>query len=247
MKTKKLKAILMVIVLLFVSVFIFSLWRAEASSASASQPKTEINKTEINVKGVASVLAEPDIAVVTFGVLSEDVSADAAYSKTSSKINKIIDAIKKLGIDSKDIKTLKISVYPKYSYNKDDNASKIIGFYASTDLTVTVRNISQVGKVVDSAFKNGANTFSDLRFDISNVGAYYNQALAKALENAKEKANVLAKGLGISLGKPRIVNENTYINTPPIVYKTQEMALSASSSQIQGGTIEIKAEVTLTY
>ncbi|AZT90539.1 DUF541 domain-containing protein [Caldicellulosiruptor changbaiensis] len=242
MKTKKLKAILMVIVLLFVSVFIFSLWRAEASSAPASQAKTEIN-----VKGVASVFAEPDIAVVTFGVLSEDISADAAYSKTSSKINKIIDAIKKLGIDSKDIKTLRISVYPKYSYNKDNNTSKIVGFYASTDLRITIRNIFQVGKVIDSAFKNGANTFSDLRFDISNVAPYYNQALAKALENAKEKANVLAKGLGVSLGKPRIVNENTYVNAPPIVYKTQEMALSASSSQVQAGTIEIKAEVTLTY
>lgn len=243
MKTKRLKAAVLVVLLCFVSILTFVFWKAEASSSAT----TSQSKTEINVKGVASVFAEPDIAVVTFGVVTEDVSADIAYFKTSSKVNKIIDTMKKLGIDSKDIKTLRINVYPKYSYNKEDNTSKIIGFYATTDLTVTVRNISFVGKVIDSAFKNGANTFSDLRFDISNSEVYYTQALAKALENAKQKANVLAKGLGISLGKPRIVNENTYVSTPPVIYKAQEMALSASSSQVQGGTIEIKAEVTLSY
>ena len=109
--------------LLLLSTFlVFFTFKVDASSAS-SQPKTEIT-----VKGQASVYVEPDIAILTFGVLSEDVSANAAYFQTAAKINKTIDAVKKLGVDPKDIKTLRINVYPKYSYNKDDGTSKIVGF-----------------------------------------------------------------------------------------------------------------------
>ncbi|ADL42260.1 protein of unknown function DUF541 [Caldicellulosiruptor obsidiansis OB47] len=240
-KNKKIMAGGLASLLLLSTFLVFFTFKVDASSAS-SQPKTEIT-----VKGQASVYVEPDIAILTFGVLSEDVSADVAYSQTSAKINKTIEAVKRLGIDSKDIKTLRINVYPKYSYNKDNGTSKIVGFYASTDLTITVRNLFIVGKVIDIAFKNGVNTFSNLTFDISNSSPYYNQALSKALENAKQKAATIAKGLGISLGKPKSVTENSYVNTPPIVYYKAEAMTSSTSTQIQPGTIEIKAEVTLVY
>ncbi|WAM37286.1 SIMPL domain-containing protein [Caldicellulosiruptor acetigenus] len=242
MKNKKIVAVSLASLLLLLATFlVFFARKVDASSASV-QPKTEIT-----VKGQASVYVEPDIAILTFGVVSEDISADAAYSQTAAKINKTIDAVKKLGIDPKDIKTLRVNVYPKYSYNKDDGTSKIVGFYASTDLTVTVRNLSIVGKVIDTAFKNGVNTFSSLTFDVSNSSSYYNQALSKALENAKQKASTIAKGLGISLGKPKSVTENSYVNNPPIVYYKAEAMASSTSTQIQPGTIEIKAEVTLVY
>ncbi|AEM73671.1 SIMPL domain-containing protein [Caldicellulosiruptor acetigenus] len=241
MKNKKIVAVSLASLLLLATFLVFFARKVDASSASVQA------KTEITVKGQASVYVEPDIAILTFGVVSEDVSADAAYSQTAAKINKTIDAVKKLGIDPKDIKTLRVNVYPKYSYNKDDGTSKIVGFYASTDLTVTVRNLSIVGKVIDTAFKNGVNTFSSLTFDISNSSSYYNQALSKALENAKQKASTIAKGLGISLGKPKSVTENSYVNNPPIVYYKAEAMASSTSTQIQPGTIEIKAEVTLVY
>lgn len=241
MKNRKIGAVSLAILLLLATFLVFFAQNVDASSASYQA------KTEITVKGQASVYVEPDIAILTFGVLSEDISADAAYSQTAAKINKTIDAVKKLGIDPKDIKTFRVNVYPKYSYNKDDGTSKIVGFYASTDLTVTIRNLSIVGKVIDTAFKNGVNTFSSLTFDISNSSPYYNQALSKALENAKQKAATIAKGLGIGLGKPKSVTENSYVNTPPIVYYKAEALASSASTQIQPGTIEIKAEVTLVY
>ncbi|WP_041723365.1 SIMPL domain-containing protein [Caldicellulosiruptor hydrothermalis] len=241
MKNKKIGAVSLAILLLLATFLVFFAPKVDASSASYQA------KTEITVKGQASVYVEPDIAILTFGVVSEDISADAAYSQTAAKINKTIDAVKKLGIDPKDIKTLRVNVYPKYSYNKDDGTSKIVGFYASTDLTVTVRNLSIVGKVIDTAFKNGVNTFSSLTFDISNSSPYYNQALSKALENAKQKAATIAKGLGLSLGKPKSVTENSYVNNPPIFYYKAEAMASSTSTQIQPGTIEIKAEVTLVY
>ncbi|WP_207181906.1 SIMPL domain-containing protein [Anaerocellum diazotrophicum] len=241
MKNKKVGSVSLAILLLLATFLVFFAPKVDASSG------TDQSKTEITVKGQASVYVEPDVAILTFGVLSENISADAAYSQTAAKISKTIDAIKKLGIDPKDIKTLRVNVYPKYSYNKDDGTSKIVGFYASTDLTVTVRNLSIVGKTIDTAFKNGVNTFSSLTFDISNSSSYYNQALSKALENAKQKAATIAKGLGISLSKPKSVTENSYVNTPPIVYYKAEALASSASTQIQPGTIEIKAEVTLVY
>lgn len=243
MTKKRVQSGLLILLLVMICVFVGRSSAANASSAAQTQ-----TKTEINVKGVGSVFVEPDIAVLTFGVLSEDVSADLAYAKTSSKINNIINAMKKIGIAQKDIKTLRINVYPNYSYNKDDNTSKIVGFYANTDLSITVRNLSIVGKVIDQAFKNGANTFSDLKFDITNSNTYYNQALAMALENAKTKAKVLADGLGITLGKPKSVTENSYVNNPPIIYSAVKVANeSSASSQVESGSIEIKVEVSLTY
>ncbi|WAM34996.1 SIMPL domain-containing protein [Caldicellulosiruptor morganii] len=240
MKSRKILAVgLASLLLLAAFLTIFGI-KVNASSGSAQ------SKTEVTVRGQATIYAEPDIAVLTFGVISEGNRAETAYFQTSSKINRVISELKKLGINSKDIKTLRMNVYPKYSYNKDDGTSKITGFYASTDLNITVRDFSKLGKVVDTAFKNGINTFSSLTFDVSNSATFYNQALSKALENAKQKAATLAKGLGISLGKPKSVTENTYINTPPIVYK-ELASVSSSSTQIQPGTIEIKAEVTLIY
>ncbi|WPX07764.1 SIMPL domain-containing protein [Anaerocellum danielii] len=241
MKNKKIIAVSLASLLLVATFLVFFARNVDASSASSQA------KTEITVKGQASVFVEPDIAILTFGVVSEDISADVAYSQTTAKISKTIDAVKKLGIEPKDIKTIRVNVYPKYSYNKDDGTSRIVGFYASTDLTVTVRNLSIVGKVIDTTFKNGVNTFSSLTFDISNSSPYCNQALSKALENAKQKAATIAKGLGISLGKPKSVTENSYVNNPPIVYYKAEALASSTSTQIQPGTIEIKAEITLVY
>ncbi|MEZ0535683.1 SIMPL domain-containing protein [Caldicellulosiruptoraceae bacterium PP1] len=204
--------------------------------------------TEIIVKGSASIFAQPDISIITAGVLSENVSADEAYKETALKINRIIDSIKKLGISTNDIKTIRVNVYPKYSYEKDTGSSKIIGFYASSDIQVTIRNIQNTGKVIDTAVKNGSNNISDIRYDVSNLDKYYNQALAKAVNVAKSKATVIADNIGVKLGKPRNVTENTYVNYPITTYnKMTSVAAQDSAIQIEPGSVEIKADITLTY
>lgn len=222
-----------------------SLSYAPVKAADENQP----TKKTINVSGQGTVNAAPDIAYITLGVVTEDKDAKVAQSNNAASMDKVVSQIKAAGIKSEDIKTVNYSIYPKYDYNKDSGTSRIVGYSVNNTVQVTVRDIAKTGSIIDLATENGINTSNSISFGLSDTKKFYNEALKKAVEAAKEKAEVMAGIYGITLKMPVNITENgsyTPVYNYPAYEAKADMA-GAPTTPVESGTLEIRANVSLVY
>lgn len=216
-----------------------------ARAAEGNQPA----KKTINVSGSGTITVSPNIAYVTLGVITENKDAKAAQQDNAKAMDKVVAAIKNSGIKSDDIKTVNFSINPKYDYNKDTGESSIVGYSVNNSVQVTVRDITKAGGIIDLATDSGVNATSNISFGLSDYGKYYNEALKKALEGAKLKAETMAGVFKIKLGTPVTMSENGGYNPAPIYngYAAKAADEAMASTPIQAGSMEITANVSLVY
>lgn len=220
----------------------------------------------IAVSGTGEVFAVPDTGSLSFSVVEEGKTVAIAQEAASKKINTIIDAIKGLGVAEKDIKTTGYNSYPKYEYNTypcpmsvdssgisypcKPGKSVLTGYEVNQTITVKIRKTADAGKVLTKVGDLGAQNISGLDFVIDNIDLVQAQARDKAIQDAKTKAEVLAKSLGIKL--VRIVSFNEGYNQP-IYFGLEGKAMSADSSpaltipQLPTGENKVTSNVTITY
>ena len=218
-----------------------------APSVNAAEP---IVNGKITVNGKGSIKVKPDIAYVNLGVRTENVDAKEAQAANNAVMTKLVAVLKALGIKDEDIQTSGYSIYPSYDYSAKGEA-RVIGYSVNNNVSVTVRNINNVGEVIDNAVAAGANTAGGIQFSIADTNAYYAQALAQAVLNAKSKSIALANALGVTVGTPTEIIENggSYL---PVAYAEAEnyamkdAALSASMP-VQTGELEVVANITAVF
>lgn len=206
--------------------------------------------SELVVTGEGKVEVVPDTAYVEVGIsVNNAAKVDDAQNHINEVNNKIISAMKKLGIAKEDIKTSNYSIYPNYSYERSEN--KITGYNASVNISIKLKKTSLVAKVIEEATSAGANQVQGARFSVDQPEKYREEARNKAIANAKEQAYKLASTLGISLGKVSNIVESS--NNSPIYYERAAKALSladaasAPAPEIEVGTQTISSVVTLYF
>jgi uncharacterized protein YggE len=216
----------------------------------------------INVQGEGDVSAVPDTATFTATIQEDAKEVKTAQDTATKKSNEVIAYLKKEGIDAKDIQTADYSVYPKYEYSQKvcvagemcpPGTQVLTGYTVSQTITVKVRDTSKAGDLLSGVGSRGISQVSGLNFTIDNEDALKAQARDKAIAQAKAKAEVLAKSLGVSL--IRIVNfsEDTNGRAYPVMYsaKADSMGMgggvAAPSPEIPTGENKITSNVSVTY
>lgn len=221
----------------------------------------------ITLSGHGEVTAVPDIANVYFTISKEAKTVKEAQAGVATIEKKALDFLKEKNIDEKDIKTTTASVYPKYDYvrtlcpqieiggvsqpdyNCGTGKSVLVGYTASESITVKVRNTDDVGDIMQGLGATGVSNLSGPNFAIDNEDALEAEARKKAINDAREKAKVLAKDLGVRLG--RIVNFSEGDNYFPMYAKSAMMDSAVSSApapaEIPKGENTISSDVTITY
>jgi uncharacterized protein YggE len=197
--------------------------------------------TGITVSGTGTVKATPDQASFSFGVESQAETADAAISKNNEVVQKVIDAIKGAGIAAADIQTQQVSVYPRYS----DNGQNIVGYSASNSVNVTIRDLAKISAVVQAATAAGANQVYGPNLTVSEQSGLYQQALSKALDDAREKAQALAKFANVGLGRITNIVEGSPV--VPVPYATDASAAGAKGVPVEPGQQDIQATIVVTF
>lgn len=197
------------------------------------------------VSGEETVQAAPDQAIITLGATTENKDPAAAQQENAAVISKVIDSIKALGIPEEQIKTVEYRIDPQYDYVEGNQIFR--GYKVTHQIQITVNNIKQVGEIVDTAVKNGANTVSSVRFTISNQETYYNQALSLALENARHKALSMAKTLGVTLDKTPDHVQEISVGQPIPIQMDAYTKIAAATTPIQPGELNISAAVKVEY
>ena len=231
------------------SILIFMLVLALVLSAcgtAAAQPRT------LNVSGNGTVYLTPNIAYITIGVHTEDPNLVTGVGKNNTQAQVLVDALKKAGIAAKDIQTSNFSVYNNNNNGQtiDKTTGQVTtnGYYAiDNSVTVTVRDLSHLGSVLNTAVGAGANNINSINFDVADKTAAMEQARQKAMANADSLANELAKTAGVTLGE--IQNISYSDNSPMPYYGMGGGGASApkASVPIQPGQTQISVTVSVTY
>ena len=215
----------------------------------------------ISVSGEGEVLAAPDIATISFHVREESKKVADAQRNVSAKVKTTLAAIRKIGVDDKDIKTQDYSSYPKYEWQTGvvscmgtscppprPGKQVLVGYEVSQSVTITVRNLDTVNTIMDAL---GVAEVTDMQgpdFAIDQRDDVKAKARKQAIEKARAKAEALARDLGVSL--VRVVSFSEGENYP-IYASTMMMAKAESTSvsapELPQGQEKITSNVTVTY
>jgi len=234
---------------LIVSVIIGGLFYMAGKQVEVRGPIN--NPPVISVAAEGKVSTPPDIASMSFGITTgRQQTAKAATDNIKKNMTNIIAAVKALGIEEKDIATESFYLSPEYDYTTSGQIPR--GFQASQTLRVKVRDLDKVGDVLTAATAAGANQAGGINFSVDNPDAVKAQAREIAIKKAKAKAEVLAKNLGMSLGRMVAFSEDgAYAPPMPIMGRANFDAgadgVKEQSMEIPAGEQDIVSNVTITY
>lgn len=234
------------IIIFFIILSIFAKWGPSINFTTTTQTKGE----PFVVQGVGKSTVSPDIAKVDLGIEETGQNLKTVQDSVNKKSQTIVAGIKKMGIDEDDIKTVSYYVYPQYDYTAP--IQKITGYRVSTDYKITIRDFTKINDLLASATGLGANTVGSVSFDLSDdlKDKKLDEARKLAVDEAKLKANGLAKAAGINLGK--IINISENIPSDNRLYAMPVAGGGAlekivAEPDIQPGTTEINVIISLSY
>lgn len=159
----------------------------------------------ITVTGTYEIKVKPDEAHITIGVNSVGTDIEKIKKENDSQIRNVIKTIKKNGVGEKDLKTSNFSISQDYSRPSDKKEA--IRYRVSNTLSVHLKDLSQLEKIINGVVKNGANQLQGVEFTTSKLKELETSARAGALKNAKTLANEMAAELGQKVGEPYSVSE----------------------------------------
>jgi uncharacterized protein YggE len=232
--------------ILVFAVLAFALILSACGPTTIRQDAQPVSRT-LNVNGVGTSYLTPDIAYIYIGVHNEGATATEAVNANKTQTTAVLDALKKAGVDDKDLRTTNFSIYPSQQYGPDGTVTGTI-YMVDNTVYVTVRNLDGLGTLLDDTITAGANSINSIQFDVADKTAAVKEARAKGVEDAKTQAQELADAAGITLGE--IQNISFYDNSPyPVVDgKGGGGAMSASAPvSIQPGQLTISVSVNITY
>ena len=168
-----------------------------ASAQNASPPA-------ISVSGEANVAVAPDLAQVEGGVTTEARTAREASEANNGAMGKVLLALKGAGIDEKDYQTSRLSLQPQYAAPSKASETQrgIVSFRASNRVTIKVRDVTKIASVIDAMVGAGANDIGGISFVVTQASKALDEARAKAIADARRKAEIYAKAAGVTLGEP---------------------------------------------
>ena len=253
---RRMGKILMVLGLVLV-LFVGMLFVNEAEKMNA--PTDISNVATINVTGTGTAFAIPDVATESFTVENTaDTIADAQSAVTASA-NAAIAFLKSSGVADADIQTTDYSANPQYSYptpcvpgrlcTETATAPTLTGYDVSESVTVKIRDTSKVGAIVAGLGQEGVTGLSGPNFTVDDPDAVNAQAQSLAIANAQQKAEVLAKQLGVSLVRVVGFSDNGSNAPSPMLYSTAMApgATAAAAPEIAPGQNKYVSNVTVTY
>lgn len=262
------------ILFFFVLLIIFSKW-GPGIPFSVNQVTT--NRADFfTVSAEGKVQTKPDSAEVNIGFVGNGKTVIEAQTKANAVMNKVTDALKKLGINSDDIKTTNYSVNPQYQSEpvsmelkamaepavqvdqpvpamqispsfRGETTSRITGYQVDSTLQVQIKDLTKVNSIIDTATQNGANQIYGVNFTVAEKDKFISEARKIAIDKAKKKALEVSSQAGIRLG--RLMNIYESENTPygGMMYSAKAVPDMRTGTEVEPGSTEIIVNVTLNY
>lgn len=245
----KIVSISLLLIMVLIVGYLFGLQSQPENNAFAQEE--DVSENTINVSGEGTIQIKPNIAYIEIGVETEDENSHQAQMENSKKMNNIMKELKKVNIKDDDIKTVQYNIMTLRRYDKEKQENIITGYKVMNVAKVTIKDIDDVGKIIDSVSKAGSNYIRSISFGTDKQEEYYLQALKVAMNNAESKAKALAGSFEATINKPYKVYENSSMKYSAMddnryAYSGLEKSVSYDTPVI-AGDLEIKATVSVIY
>ncbi len=196
----------------------------------------------VTVLGEGSVSVKPDTAIISAGVITQGKTAHEASEANGRMMAPLLAALKDAGIADADVQTSRLSIQPLHEPSRG-SANKIVGFQASNQITIRLRDISKVSDIIDRLVGAGANSLSGVEFLVADPSKALDQARRDSMADAKRKAEIYATAASAGLGRVVSVEEQ---GTVPR-YGRMAAAAPGGSTPIATGEETLRITTTVTY
>ncbi len=248
----------------------YSLLLAAALGLAGCVPATHIHNNfgaaepsnALVVIGTGEASSAPDIARITLGAEAQNANAEVAISEVNTKMKAILAALRAQGVADKDLRTAAINIFmlepPPYPMGPQPMPETMPGkgppvgperatpiFRAANSVTITLRQLDRVGTTLSAAISAGANQAAGIQFEMDDLKPLRAKARAKAVEDARARAQELAALSGVRLGRVLSVGELGSADAPPPGVPAMPLAY-AQAGAMQSVPVE-RGEIALTH
>jgi uncharacterized protein len=221
-------------------------WAAPAAAQQASITQS-IAGTRLDLTATGEVTRVPDVAIISAGVVSRAATASAAIQDAAARMDRVLAALKRAGIQDRDIQTGSVSLNPEYRY-PENQSPQLTGYTASNTLTIRFRDIQSSGKILDALVSQGANQINGPNLTIDKPDAALDEARANAVAIGRARAEAYARSLGMRLVRVVSVSENGGYAVPPPAPPVPMMAAeSRAYTKIEPGEQKLQVSLAMTF
>ena len=233
--------------MLFASLLLAAVVPTAASAQQASITQT-IAGTRLDINATGEVTRVPDVAIISAGVVSRATTATAALQDSADRMQKVLAALKRAGVNDRDIQTSSVSLNPEYRY-PENQTPQLVGYTASNQLTIKFRDIRTSGKILDALVAQGANQINGPNLTLDKPEAALDEARANAIATGRARAELYARSLGMRVVRVVSVSESGgYAVPPPAPPMPMMMARGErDSTSIQPDEQKLQVSVAMTF
>lgn len=201
----------------------------------------------ISTTGHGEARMRPDRAALQISVQTRAPSAAQAASENARRQQAVLDTLRRLGLSSSQLSTTNYDVSPVTQFDKETNEPRVVGYMVTNTIRAEVRNIDQVGRVIDALLGAGANMVNSLELSASSTDSARRSALATAMATARADAEVLARAAGGRLGRLLSVSQSAPGGPPIIMRSAMAARESMAPTPISAGELTIGADVSAVW
>lgn len=218
-----------------------------AAKAEDNAPREAV----ISVSGEGRSAVAPDMAVLSFSVVSDAKTAREALDANNKSMTDVLKALKDAGIAERDLQTSGFAINPQYQYpDNSDGGNKppvLTGYQVANSLTIRVRDLPKLGSIIDQAVTLGVNQGGSIFFTNDKPEAALTEARKAAVADAMEKAKVLSQAAGVSLGRVVEISENSRAPEPVPMMRAMSKEYAADAVPVAAGENTYNVSVNVTF
>jgi hypothetical protein len=218
------------------------------AESAAAQATDEPPRRAISVQGRGVASGLPDEARVQVGVQTRGTDAARAVRENSERVAALRARLASAGVEAKDVQTAQLSVTPQQPYDPQTGRPSGAPTYVVDHLlAVRVRAIGTLGDVLGECVAAGANQIQSVSFAVSDPTKLESEARAKAMAQARSRAEQLAQGGGVKLGAPLTITENAFFPVPGGEVRMRMAEAAAAPVPVAAGELDVEIHVHVTW
>jgi uncharacterized protein YggE len=207
----------------------------------------EGERVGITVRGEGRISGTPDTLTLSIGISLERDTVAQATDDAARRATNLIDALTAAGVEAADIQTANYSIYPVYDWHNDTR--RLLGYRVSNEVRVKIRDLGRAGEIIDTASAEGGDevVVNGVSFSLEDNEVLVVSAREAAWQDAKGKAEQLARLAGVTLGTPTAISES--FSEPAPVQRYMELAADTggATTPIQPGELEVNVNIEVTF
>jgi uncharacterized protein YggE len=216
-------------------------------SSACSAAGGGIPQRTVSVTGTGTARLTPDIVIVTLGVQTQDPQVARAVQDNNARASRVTEAVKAAGVAAADIQTSDFSVSSQQKFDPQGTPTGEVTYIVSNTLTLTLRDVSKLGDLLQSALESGANTVQNVSYSVADPSEALDKARLEAIQDAHDQATQLADAAGAQLGP--VFNLTEYSPAPILSYAAASFGKGGGGGGVPAspGTLEYQVQIYIVY